>query len=346
MPHTICTFNVNNLYIRYKFGQVFPGDISGKSLVESQNFGYLPVYNPALFELFNPKQRKLAAQAITNDFQNFPDVICLQEVESLLALREFNEEHLERKYKYALLIDSRDFRQIDVAILSQLEILDVCSHVDEPDPTPEPKNPYLFSRDCLEVNLALNSNGSNRLTLFINHLKSKLANTRTQRKKADARRKRQAQGILDIIHRRFPGPKFEQEWFAVVGDLNDEPLATPLSPLFSQAGLFDALARIPTLEDRWTHWFRSENTVSQLDHILLSPALNAATQSIQPRMERRGIGFSRILANGKPGPKVSHFQQSDNDPNPIQVGFQFPRFTGVTPEDYASDHCPVFFEIP
>jgi endonuclease/exonuclease/phosphatase family metal-dependent hydrolase len=263
-----------------------------------------------------------------------------------LALRKFNEEHLESKYKYALLIDSRDFRQIDVAILSQLEILDVRSHVDELDPTPEPKNPYLFSRDCLEVDIALNSNGSKRLTLFINHLKSKLANTPTERKKADARRKRQAQAILDIIHRRFPGSKFDQELFAVIGDLNDEPLAAPLSPLFSQAGLFDALARIPTPEDRWTHWFRSENAVSQLDHILLSPALNVATQGIQPCIERRGIGFSRILANGKPGPKLTHFQQFDNDPNPIQVGFQFSRFTGVTPEDFASDHCPVFFEIP
>jgi hypothetical protein len=36
--------------------------------------------------------------------------VCLQEVESLLALRRFNEEHLHAKYRYAFLVDSRDSR--------------------------------------------------------------------------------------------------------------------------------------------------------------------------------------------------------------------------------------------
>ena len=57
MAHTICTFNVNNLYVRYKFGQTFPGDMSEKSLVEDPQFGYLPIYKPELFDLFNPTQR-------------------------------------------------------------------------------------------------------------------------------------------------------------------------------------------------------------------------------------------------------------------------------------------------
>jgi len=353
MAHTICTFNVNNLYVRYKFGQTFPGDMSGKSLVEDPQFGILPIYKPELFDLFNPTQRELAGRAATNDKQDFPDVICLQEVESLLALRRFNEEHLGEKYNYAILIDSRDFRQIDVGILSRLKIVNIRTHIDDIDPSPAnpgppkpPEKPRLFSRDCLEVEIALNGSGSKRLTLFINHLKSKLASTPAERQRADELRKRQAQAVKKTIESRFPGEQFNQEFFAVIGDLNDEPLSAPLKPLVSDAGLIDALARFPKVEDRWTHWFKSENTVSQLDHILLSPALNAATTGKQPRIERRGIGFSRILADGGPGPRLTHFHRMDDDPNPINLDFRFPRFTNITPEDFASDHCPVFLEVP
>ncbi len=348
MSHLICTFNANNLFVRYQFGQTFPGDRSAKSLVEDERFGYLPVYNPSLFELFNDTQRELSARALTNDRQTYPDVICLQEVESLIALRKFNEAYLEGRYRYALLVDSRDFRQIDVGILSQLEILNVRSHIDDLDPTPDSlERPWLFSRDCLEVEIALGGGNPRRLSLFINHLKSKFADTAEERTRGDALRQRQAEAVMDIVRARFHGAKFSQELFAVVGDMNDEPLSPPVRPLTgSPSGLEDAIARIPTPEDRWTHWYRSENTVSQLDHLLLSPALAAATAGQRPRIGRKGISFSRILADGKPGPRKSHFHRLDNDPNPIEVDFRFQRFPEVTTEDYASDHCPVFFEIP
>ncbi len=353
MSHTICTFNANNLYARYKFGQTFPGDQTGKSKVEDPAFGYLPIYNPELFDLFNKAQRQLAAKAITNDGLSCPDVICLQEVESLPALRKFNEEFLEEKYDFAFLVDSRDFRQIDVGILSRLEILTVRTHVDDLDPNPPvppppvpPKNPRLFSRDCLEVEIALNGSGSERLTLFINHLKSKLANTPAERQRADELRQRQAEGVRDIVRDRFPGSSFNQELFAVIGDLNDEPGSDPVLPLVQNAGLVNVLERIPAVEDRWSHWFRSQNSVSQLDYILVSPALDAASVGTAPRIERRGIAFSHVLADGQPGPRFTHLHQRDDDPDPIQVGFQFQRFPEVNPDDFASDHCPFFFEVP
>lgn len=346
MPHTLCTFNVNNLFVRYQFGQTYPGDRAASSLVEDPRTGYLPVYNPALFVLFNPTQRGLAARALTDDHQSSPDVVCLQEVESLIALRKFNEEHLGGQYEYAVVIDSRDFRQIDVAVLSRLPIVGIRTHVDDMDPAlPDPARPWLFSRDCLEIVIALNATGTQRLTLFINHLKSKFADTPDERARGDALRRRQAQAVTDLVHARFPGTTFDQELFAVIGDLNDEPLSAPVSP-FAGSGLVDALSRIPALENRWTHWYRSENAVSQLDHILLSPALATATMSSVPRIERRGVSFSRILQDGGPGPRESHFHRMDGDPNPITVDFRFPRFAEVTTRDYASDHCPVFIQIP
>jgi endonuclease/exonuclease/phosphatase family metal-dependent hydrolase len=355
MSHLICNFNVNNLFIRYRFGSTFPGDISGKSLVEDPAFGYLPIYDNDLFELYKPVQRELAARVITNNATVIPDVVCLQEVESLLALRRFNEDYLDGVYKLAMLVDSRDFRQIDVGILSRLPILDMRSHVDDRDPS-APANssrPWLFSRDCFEVTIRLTA--SKTLTLFINHLKSKFIDPETantpakraaQRKKDDKLRKRQATRGLDIVKERFPGQQFQTELFAVVGDLNDEPASGPLSPLFVGSGLTDALTRIAEPTDRWTHWFRSENSVSQMDAVLLSSALATATANKIPRIERRGISYSRILQDGGIGPKVTHFQVVDDDPNPVPVDFRFARFPDVTTEVYASDHCPVFFTVP
>ena len=87
MTHTVCRFNVNNLYVRYRFGASFPGDQSAKSAVDDPTQGYLPMYNQAAFELFNPEQRTLASEAVTRGGGDPPDVVCLQEVESLIAMR-------------------------------------------------------------------------------------------------------------------------------------------------------------------------------------------------------------------------------------------------------------------
>ena len=61
---TLCTFNANNLFVRYRFGQTFPGDMSGKSAVNEPSLGYLPMYDPDMFDLFNPLQRDLTAKAL------------------------------------------------------------------------------------------------------------------------------------------------------------------------------------------------------------------------------------------------------------------------------------------
>jgi endonuclease/exonuclease/phosphatase family metal-dependent hydrolase len=354
VPHTICTFNVNNLFVRYKFGQTFPGDVSGKSAVTEPGEGYLPMYNPAEFDLFRPEQRAVAALALGRGEQQWPDVVCLQEVESLIALRTFNELHLGGSYEEALLIDSRDLRQIDVGVLSRLPILDIRTHVDDRQAHPDdPEHPWTFSRDCLEVDLDLGDAAT--LTLFVNHLKSKFidyhaAQTPEEKEQArqrnDATRRRQAEAVREIVAARFPGSAFDEALFAVVGDLNDEPASGTLDPLVHDAGLVPALERIATESDRWTHWYRSENTVAQLDHVLLSPALAEATDGAVPQIERHGISYARTLADGGVGPRQTHFLRTDDDANPTPVDFRFDRFAEVTPDTYASDHCPVFFEVP
>ena len=163
----LCNFNVNNLFVRYKFGKTFPGDMGQKSGVTDPNVGYLPLYQKGAFEIFNAEQQALAAMAVTRGGEVTPDVLCVQEVESLIALREFNERFMGNAYPYAVVLDSRNLRQIDVGVLSKFPIDSITTHVDD-----QIEGKYIFSRDCLEVRIMVKKNTA--LTVFVNHFKSKL----------------------------------------------------------------------------------------------------------------------------------------------------------------------------
>ncbi len=354
MPHTICTFNVNNLFVRYRFSSTYPRDVTGRSAVEEPMTGYFPLYNPEAFDLFNPLQRALAAMAATQGGTVYPDVICLQEVESLIALRRFNETgfggpvppgHPDRLP--GLPPDRRGGPvqppgpgrpvppgrhrppggrpgAVAVAVLTGLPGGGGGPGGAEPDPVHQPPEVEVHRLD--EGRDAPGPGGPPA--------------------RDDAYRGRQAEAVRRLVHQRFPGAQFGQAFFAVVGDLNDEPTSAPLAPLVTDAGLIDVLGRIPGQENRWTHWYRSENKVSQIDQVLVSPALDRDTTGSVPHIERRGVSFSRILQDGGIGPRETHFNRIDDDPNPVDVDFRFSRFTGVSPDNYASDHCPVLFEVP
>lgn len=341
----LCDFNINNLFVRYKFGRSFPGDRGKKSMAEDERFGYLPMNQKGSFEIFNEEQRKLAAQALTRGGKGYPDVICLQEVESLIALRVFNEDFLKSAYPYALVIDSHDLRQIDVGILSKYPIGDVRTHIDDKDKDGK----FVFSRDCLEITVQVNKN--TELTLFINHFKSKMAEGKTAAAKqksteqANLKRKSQAEAVVKIINARFPGDDFNKKYFVALGDLNDMTLAKPLEPIVKKSGLIDAIASNIEEGDRWTHYYKSEGSVSQLDHILLSPALAKKLKKIE--IERRGIGYKSLSKKDSSVmlPKIAKLKRSDDDPAPLEVDFQFKRFKDVSEVDVASDHCPIFLDL-
>lgn len=341
----LCDFNINNLFVRYKFARSYPGDSGKKSMAEDERFGYLPLNQKGSFEIFNEAERKLAALALTRGGKAYPDVICVQEIESLIALRVFNEQFLKSAYPYALVIDSHDLRQIDVGILSKYPIGDVRTHMDDKDSNGE----YIFSRDCLEVTLTPKKN--TELTLFINHFKSKLVKGKTPAAKqkaterADLKRRNQAGAVLKIIKSRFPGSDFNNKYFAVIGDFNDTPQAKAVAPLVKQSGLVDALAAHLEPGERWTHYYKSKDSVSQLDHILLSPALAKKVRSVE--IERRGIGYKSLSKKNDAIklPLHAKLKRSDDDQAPLEVDFQFKRFKDVSADDVASDHCPVFLDL-
>lgn len=332
---TICTFNVENLFSRYKVFSFLPGDQYKHKVLSPEELddkgGFLPgeIASKDSFDIFTKGEwRTLTAKALKGNTENYPDIACLMEVESMRVLRKFNNDndYLNRAYPHALLIDSHDLRLIDVGVLSKHEIIDVKTHMDEPY---KDKSGYLFSRDCLEVTFDINGTP---LTIFVNHLKSKLGKVGDDT--SDKKRLAQATRVAELVKERFNGSAFSNRAFAVVGDFNDSPDSEYLKPLVKDLGLENVVKRISDKTNQWTHWWAGKNLVNQIDYILVSSRL-ANDSSKAPYIEHRGISSAK---------KNSYFATLD-DKKGEEIDFGFERFPEVTDKIEASDHCPVFFEI-
>lgn len=341
---TICTFNVENLFVRYKVFGYLPGDKFKRKLLSEEELeekgGFLPgqLFKNS-FKIFDKEEwRNLTARAIKGygdkGEKKFPDILCMQEVDSMDALRLFNDDYLDSQYDYAILLDSHDPRRIDVGVLSKIKVEGIKTNMYEPY-SGTSKQEYLFSRDCLELNFE--TSFGKILTIFVNHLKSNYvdekdpAKRKQKEKENNALRFKQAQKVRDLVKARFPGESFKEENFVILGDFNDRPDSPYLVPLLEGKGMEDALSRVDVRE-RWTHWWDKENSVSQLDYILLSPHLSKNTKK-KPYVERRGLS-NKIK-------KFTHLGSKMGE----KIPFDFPRFPQVSKSIQASDHCPIFLNL-
>ena len=192
-----------------------------------------------------------------------PDVCCLVEVENRIVLKRFCSERLKwtkngikQFYAHNMLIDGNDERGIDVGLISKHPIGGVWSHIDDKD-----NGRVIFSRDCPEMEIVLPDGRS--LWVLLNHLKSK--GYSSSKAAADARRKKQAQQIKEILN----GYDLSNDLVIVAGDLNDTPDSDPLSPLIGLQDLHDVLSGLPTA-DRWTYHYKKNE---QIDYVLASTPL-------------------------------------------------------------------------
>jgi predicted extracellular nuclease len=158
--------------------------------------------------------------------------------------------------------------------------------------------------------------------LFANHFKSMLDknNPSQGRKNTRAKRVKQAAEVKKIVGARFGSNPGSAAW-AVLGDLNDflgpgQSTTSGITDLVTWSEVENVLDRLPATADRWTHFFErapaGDPRVRQLDYILLSSSLAAATSAV-PVVERRGLSAKATEAAGS-------------------------RFPGVTANSVASDH--------
>ena len=179
----LATFNAENLFARFRFAaRVDP------RRAEHEGF----TIDDLAFGIHDAGQKHLTAGVIA---ATGADVVALQEVEGLDALKRFRDRYLggAARYPYVMCIDGNDPRFIDVALLSRYPIVHARSWQHLAGPTG-----LVFSRDCLEVHLALPNN--QELHLLVNHLKSQLPSPHDPL--STIRRRGQAERVAQIASQR------------------------------------------------------------------------------------------------------------------------------------------------
>jgi len=310
MTIKVGTFNLNNLFSRFNFSGAIEAIASGGSTgamtirYEFTDLDNIRVrtFLGKLVKAKDPDDTEEIAERILNmDL----DVLAVQEVENIEILKEFNKEQLGGLYPHKVLIEGNDNRFIDVGLLSKLPLGAVTSFQTAVEK--DPPNRRVFSRDLLSVEILNESRTRKLFTLYNTHLKSHFGDDDPGGKaKNDARRRRQAEAISEIVAQRMR----TNSRYVITGDMNDPPDAEPLAALRTIEGnqMVDALANPqetrpakaessghdPT-SPAWTHRFKPTNQPPEhklFDHIWLSPALAPALQGafIDRRTKHGGDG--------------------------------------------------------
>ena len=179
-----------------------------------------------------------------------------------------------------MLVEGNDQRLIDVGLLSRFPLGGVRSWRHRR--YQNNKGRAIFSRDLLEVDILAKDRSRLLFTVYVNHLKSKLARNDVERRAGNERRKRQAETIAAILRERPPGP------VVVLGDMNDTADSPRLKAL-RDFGLVDALTNPtelggpypndpdPPTSTAWSSRYKAGGPARYelLDQIWLSPDLAA-----------------------------------------------------------------------
>ncbi len=297
----LATFNVENLFARYRFESKLDPSLDGFTI------------NDLAFDIFNETEKQITGHVIR---ELDADILCLVEVENMAILERFNSSYLAKlKYRYRILIDGNDPRNIDVAVLSRHPVAGIHTNRHLRNAT---NTAPLFARDCLELDFSIVVDGgeTKRLTVLLNHFKSMMGG----RKETQPRRREQVEKVIEIVDDRF-GPAYDGN-FAVAGDFNDHMGGeTALSGLVDHPQLVNGLDRSPEKE-RWTHYFAKGGDYSQLDYLLLGRPFDQRAGNPVPTTLRKGLPWR---AERYVGPRYE--EVGENEPK-------------------ASDHVPLAVDIP
>ncbi len=171
MTIDVGTFNLNNLFSRFNFRahvEELPAearDVTVTYEFTDEGDYWFRTFRGRLIDPMPPEQaQELARRIKAMDL----DVLAVQEVEDIEALRDFVRVHLTGLYPNGVLIEDNDPRFIDVGVLSKeafpIGAVTSWQHAIHPaDP-----GRRVFSRDLLEVEILDRTRTKRLLTLFNN----------------------------------------------------------------------------------------------------------------------------------------------------------------------------------
>lgn len=344
MPVRIATFNVENLMSRFDFEHEVDairreGALNLFEIPDKETYRDLEM---ARRVMMTDDTRQATALAIRD---TAADIVCLQEVESLKVLRDFEKYYLHHlanlDYPWKRLIEGNDRRGIDVAAIARRDVAiaarshagltfdDVGIYDHGLNLAGINRSDRVFRRDCLELDTRIDGRP---LTIYVCHFKSMgfrrepgiPYGTQNPRDITMPIRWAEASAVRRIIEERFGIDGAARANWVVCGDLNDyvylegnKVSPSGVDPLLEGGFSVNLLDRLPK-EERWTHYYPRDHHRSQLDYILVSPALAKANPDARPDIIRSGMPF-RV-----PG--------TDHIPRYPRTGWARPK---------ASDHCPL-----
>ena len=366
MTVRIATFNAENLMHRFDFSG-FRNDLRrdrALHMLDIRDEKHFEELEQARVVSHTDDAMQLTALAIAD---TRADIVCLQEVENLEALKAFEYGYLFKMvgqgYRHKYLVEGNDSRGIDVAVMTRdetatgdsIEFVNMRSHaaitfaemnlhndiLAERRLEPEDR---IFKRDCLELDFLI---GGKPLTLFVVHFKSMSSG----RDGIDGRtwtmpiRAAEAQAVRRIIEQKFDGKTAKKRWL-VCGDLNDYQSKITVSGKHNGDFSFNIVKEDksgfdPLLDDGF-----SVNLSERL-----SPMQQWTLYHLRGPEERHLCQLDYILAspaiakrNAKAVPEILRAGQPYRTPFPDgQEVPRYPRTGWDRPK--ASDHSPVVVEL-